>query len=470
MINTVGTRILERSVTRHVPGGFPGTGVGDDFMIISKIEGVTGIDSKIEGVAGRDSGIGSTPNQDSGISAGVKKNAYYLVAAQGCSDGSDVLLHDKDNLKHDTANLAHDIANPAHDTANPAHDTTNPAHDTANPSHDTTNPAHDTTNLAYDTSGGLALVRALNNLATSGAKPESVVINIEADEDCPEDKLRYEMTQFTDICKKHGLRIAGGNTVYRITNNCDISSVPYIVPENNQETASGTELKVRGTTSLADSQYSVLVTVYGMAEEKQVQKLTNKSALKPGDKVIMAGSAGLYGARVLVEKNFEKLSERFAPTYLRGVLNPDRAIPKNSERFLDYEISNLTQAMIAGGAKYIHDVSFGGVYRTFYETSEWSGLGIKIVHEHVPVRQDTIEICEYMNINPYELLGTGAVICVCGAENLEQMEESLRGALYEYSVVGELTQVKARVVVSCRNDMKRSLGMYAEEPLLTSLG
>ena len=65
------------------------------------------------------------------MSDGVNKKSYYLVAAQGCSDGSDVLTYDTVDQKRDIADLACDTAD-----------------------------------LTHDTAGGLALVRALNNLAT----------------------------------------------------------------------------------------------------------------------------------------------------------------------------------------------------------------------------------------------------------------------------------------------------------------
>ena len=123
-------------------------------------------------------------------------------------------------------------------------------------------------------------------------------------------------------------------------------------------------------------------------------------------------------------------------------------------------ISEVTEALVQGGASFIHDVSFGGIYRSLIEIAEYSNHGIDIIHEKVPIRQDTIEISEFFGINPYELLGTGGVVAIVKPDRLERMEAELRGANIQYSIAGELTEFGERVVHSENFHMKRSLTYY----------
>ena len=52
----------------------------------------------------------------------------------------------------------------------------------------------------------------------------------------------------------------------------------------------------------------------------------------------------------------------------------------------------------------------GGVYSAVWELAENAGLGARIQLKKVPLKQETVEICDYFNISPYQLLSVGAVL------------------------------------------------------------
>ncbi len=349
MSGTIESRILERSIIRHVPAVFAGTGIGDDYMVIygPQEERWSTSDSKaVSDMQGNDI-----------YSGGACNNQMVLISGKGYNDIEPI--------------------------------------------------------------GEKALVRAINNLATAGVFPESITIDIQASEELSEDVLRREMNSLTELCRKRKIRIAGGNTVRN---------------------------------SYMKEGCSFLITAFGYMSCDAYKVLSDRKGAKPGDKVIIVGDTGAYGAACIIKENMERLAERFAPSYLRSAVGSDNPG--------DYEITVPANAMLEGGAVYIHDISFGGIYRTLYEVSERCGLGIKVIHEHIPIKQSTIEICEYYNLNPYQLLGTGGVVGVCPAERLDLMKDTLRKAGVDYSVAGELTEAREKVIVSYRNDMKRFLVPY----------
>ncbi len=281
-------------------------------------------------------------------------------------------------------------------------------------------------------SGEMAFIRALNNLSAGGAKADSIMIDVMAGSTCTEDRLRKEMNQLSRLASKKNIRIIGGNT--------------FVSKAGRDEV-------------------SFTITAFGRVEENVTAQLTEK--LSAGDKILIVGEAGRYGASFIVESsrrefnseydNFSlKLNEnmhfldRFAKTYL------DEAVMDTDECY----ISEVTEALVQGGASFIHDVSFGGIYRSLIEIAEYSNHGIDIIHEKVPIRQDTIEISEFFGINPYELLGTGGVVAIVKPDRLERMETELRGANIQYSIAGELTESGERVVHSENFHMKRSLTYY----------
>ena len=42
--------------------------------------------------------------------------------------------------------------------------------------------------------------------------------------------------------------------------------------------------------------------------------------------------------------------------------------------------------------------------------AEASGVGLDIDLKKIPIRQETVEICEYFDINPYELISSGCML------------------------------------------------------------
>lgn len=309
-------------------------------------------------------------------------------------------------------------------------------------------------------SGELAYIRALNNLAAGGAKADSVMIDILVGISCSEDRLRKEMNQLSKLASRDNIRIIGGNS--------------FVSKDGGTEG-------------------SFTITAFGKVEDSVTAQLTEK--LSVGDKIVILGEAGRFGASFILERSRrladrkaneevneeadketeEELKEkpkeeadteteafclksnknmsildRFAKSYL------DAAVMNKDECY----IQDVAEVLVQGGASFIHDVSFGGIYRTLIEIAEYSNHGIDIIHERVPIRQDTIEISEFLGINPYELLGTGGVVAVVKPDRLERLENRLREAGIQYSIAGELTESGERVVHSENFHMKRSLTYY----------
>ena len=271
--------------------------------------------------------------------------------------------------------------------------------------------------------GTLALIRALNNLAMSGAEATSCMIDIIATESCLEQELREEMLILTKECEKRNIRIAGGNTL---------------------------------STKTGPAPYEVLITAYGLTKYSNLSRTTlTGRQFQAGDRIVVCGAAGHFGASVLARKYGEKMTDRFAPSYLEAsIMDIDC-----------YEVTSLARTLLDAGAGFLHDVTYGGIYRTLFEIAEYTGKGVKIIHEKLPIRQDTIEICEYMNINPYELLGTGAVAAVVAGEDMDDFEKSLQSSGVPYSIAGELTKEKERIVVSEKVEMHRFLGLYSDDEI-----
>ncbi len=163
--------------------------------------------------------------------------------------------------------------------------------------------------------------------------------------------------------------------------------------------------------------------------------------------VIMTGYIGLKGTAILAEKYREKLDARF-PLYLSREAM-EFGGEKDKEEF-EAAKKALTDHIEKHGAvleetAFATEVKEGGFLTGLYELAKESGLGFELDLRKIPVRQETIEICEYFDINPYKLISSGSMLIAC--DNGGHMVRALEEAGIPASVIGLATEGPDRIVL-----------------------
>ena len=142
----------------------------------------------------------------------------------------------------------------------------------------------------------------------------------------------------------------------------------------------------------------------------------------------MTGFAGQKGTAQLVSDREEWLLGHFPASIVYAAKTLDR----------DYEPPEecVPEARVK--------ISFGGVTAALWILGEKLQTGLAVDLRAVPIRQETVEICEELDLDPYELRGDGAwLIAVKDAE-----EAVLRCRILGIPAVkiGETTADTARVL------------------------
>lgn len=72
------------------------------------------------------------------------------------------------------------------------------------------------------------------------------------------------------------------------------------------------------------------------------------------------------------------------------------------------------RAIIAGRIPYTALVSCGtgGIYAALWKVTQQTGCGFTVSLPDIPIRQETIEICNHYDINPYTMEAAGSLVCV----------------------------------------------------------
>ncbi len=96
------------------------------------------------------------------------------------------------------------------------------------------------------------------------------------------------------------------------------------------------------------------------------------------------------------------------------------------------------------GADYLLALREGGIFGGLWQLAAENGVGLVADLKRIPVRQETIEVCEYFDLNPYELLAGGSMLIVTA--NGEGLVHTLEKADVPAAVIGRITQGNDRVI------------------------
>ena len=99
----------------------------------------------------------------------------------------------------------------------------------------------------------------------------------------------------------------------------------------------------------------------------------------------------------------------------------------------------------ANGACALHDLSQGGVFGALWELAEGSGLGLTADLKKIPIRQETVEVCEVCGVNPYEMRSGGSLLMT--AQDGMALVEALEKEGIPAAVIGKLTDSRDRMIV-----------------------
>ena len=93
----------------------------------------------------------------------------------------------------------------------------------------------------------------------------------------------------------------------------------------------------------------------------------------------------------------------------------------------------------------MHDVTEGGIFGALWEVAVAGGVGLSVDLKKVPLKQETVEICEFFDLNPYQLISSGSMLIACDrGHDLVSHLEKLR---IHSAVVGKFTDNNDKIII-----------------------
>ena len=254
--------------------------------------------------------------------------------------------------------------------------------------------------------GKLAIQITANDLASAGAEPIGVMLTILLPDGTREIALKRIMEQMECACREAKMQILGGHT-----------EVTAVV---NQP----------------------VVNVAGVAKAKKGSLISTAGA-RAGMDIVVSKWVGIEGTMIFAKEKEAELKEHFPADFVDTAIGFDRYLS------VVPEAAGATQSSVAA----MHDVTEGGLFGALWEMAEASGVGLEIDLKKIPIRQETVEICEYFDVNPYGLISSGMMLMASADGNALVL--ALQEAGIPATVIGKATEGNDRVII--RDEERRFL-------------
>lgn len=161
----------------------------------------------------------------------------------------------------------------------------------------------------------------------------------------------------------------------------------------------------------------------------------NTGTMRPGQDLVVAGFAGLAGTVILARIERTGLEHWFSSEYLDMIAGNEKLAWNGDLEY--WKPFGATECEPAGE---------GGILTALWNLSGAYETGIEFSLRRIPVKQETIEVCERLELNPYRLYSKGC--CLLVADNGGQMVEALSRAGIFAQVIGKVNRGIAREILS----------------------
>lgn len=250
-----------------------------------------------------------------------------------------------------------------------------------------------------DSLGRRAFFRMANDLVCSGALPSGMLLTLLMPVNSEEKEIKDIMGQIGALAGEYSVDLIGGHT--------------EICPEVSTPVLS--------------------VTGVGCIQQDFPEKY---SGLKPGMDIVMTKWAGAPGAARLVKERRKELLTRFTTDFL-----------EQAESYFQ-GISCIPEAVIAwkAGVTALHNVSIDGVFGALWELGQAYGIGLEVDLKKIPIRQESVEICEFFDVNPYMISSEGSLLA--GTADGERLVREYKKAEIPAAVIGHVCDDNGRIIIN----------------------
>lgn len=235
-------------------------------------------------------------------------------------------------------------------------------------------------------SGTLAIHVSCNDIAASGITPVGILVVLLAPANATRDDIVRIVDQASAAARDLGVDIVGGHT------------------------------EITG----AVNTFVVTSTAFGLISRK-APFIPGKA--RPGDTLLMTKTAAIEGTWIIAMNHQDRISGKVSEASIikakgfigdisvvrEGAVLGKLTVPMNDDiRSDDFDCRDPLQCRSA--VNLMHDSTEGGILGAAYEMAEYSGIGLIVYPDSIPLHPSTKVICETLSIDPLRLISSGSLL------------------------------------------------------------
>lgn len=201
----------------------------------------------------------------------------------------------------------------------------------------------------------------------------------------------------------------------------------------------------------------VVCCIMGLTEKG---KYVTAAGAKSGDKLILTKSAGIEGTAILATDREAQLSKVFSPQLM------EEAKAYYSQISV---VKDALTAYRAGGVHAMHDPTEGGILNGVHEMADAAGLGLRVFEEKIVVEPETAKICRYFDIDPLQLISSGALLIAAEAQSASKIISALTKQGIYAEVIGEFNDKPEIRILETKSGMPKTLPRPVTDQLWRAL-
>lgn len=254
-------------------------------------------------------------------------------------------------------------------------------------------------------SGTLTVHVSCNDIAACGVRPSGILIDIVAPSSATEDDISEIVSQASREAEKLGVDIVGGHT------------------------------------EVSDSvnTFVVISTAFGIVDKNHP---IPRGKARAGDKLIQTKKCAIEGSYIAATEHRTKLTAKVSSEYIEEAASYNSLISVVNEGSAAGSLVASSEekndhGYYYGAASLMHDITEGGVLGAAYEMAHYSGLGVKVFEDNIPISEASKQICSALDIDPYRLISSGSLLIA--SSEPDRVIEAIKNAGVDACVIGEFT-------------------------------
>lgn len=173
--------------------------------------------------------------------------------------------------------------------------------------------------------------------------------------------------------------------------------------------------------------------------------------LQPGDELVVVCPVALRGTSMIAERKRNKLAERFSAGFIQDCIFLRRDHGAYQDVDLEWKQTEIKNSCAwkmaqAADASALYAMGEGGFLSALWKMAQASEVGLEVDLRKIPIRQETIEVSELFDLNPYKLQADGSILI--GIRGGEALVQKLRKEGFMAEIIGQTNSGNDRLLYS----------------------